>query len=310
MHRLPPLTLQDKALVMHTVTWVKTVNDAKPAGAPASYPSAADIDSSALFKRIREGLAPMPWAPPTSNGQPNYELIENARGRHRVIVEGDPSVAATVAIDGARWHVLGTGPATRDHRVAFGRWPVAYRLLGNDAPRWPQLPGDLDDGSPHDVVRLPDGRLVAKDLVRRTRDEVVTEWSLQCVSPLDERLYLHAERQPLDDPEHYRPTQTLREHVGAPSVFASPLRQGLTVFFPLARDPWTGVTRHVGVRADTVLDLSACLARCDAGDSPLDCLPQTGAWQVFEIGHDGQPLSAWRTDRREWLAAVGEGAAG
>ena len=58
--KVPVLTLAEKNLVMHTVTWVKTVNDSRPAGTPPSYPLSVDIDSSALFKRIRQGLAPLP----------------------------------------------------------------------------------------------------------------------------------------------------------------------------------------------------------------------------------------------------------
>lgn len=303
MPKLPPLNPHDKTLVMHTVTWVKTVNDAKPAGAPASYPGQADIDSSALFKRIRQGLPPMPWAPPTRHGQPAYELIENARGRHRTVFEA-PAGDNDVVLDGARWRVLGRQPEARRYHLAFGRWPIGYRLHGIDAPRWPVLPPDLDEGSGHDVLRFADGRLASKELVRRTREEIVVEWWLQCVSPLDERLYLQAERLPLDDPDHYRPQQVHRQRDGVPQVFGSRLRQGATVFFALATDPWTSITRHVGVRAEAIADLEACLAQFDGGRSPLDFLPRTGAWQVFEIGADGEPQSGWRCDRREWLLPV------
>jgi len=304
MSRVPPLSQHDKTVIMQTVTWVKTVNDAKPAGAPPSYPTQADIDSSALFKRIRLGLPPMPWAPPTQRGHPVYELIENARGRHRVQPDAEIFDAETISLDGAQWHRLASDADARTHHLSFGRWPIAYRLSGQDAPRWSSLPADVDDGPGHDVVRFPDGRLVPKDLIRRTRDEVVTQWSLQCVSPLNERFYLHAERQPLDDPAHFRPTQVHRSVDGAPQVFACALRQGAMLFFPLARDPWTRVTRYVAVRTDPGNAVDAWLSRFDAGESPLDFPQQSGAWQVFEIDANGQPWSAWRTDRREWLAPV------
>jgi len=149
-----------------------------------------------------------------------------------------------------------------------------------------------------------DGRLVPKELIRRTRDEVVTQWWLQCVSPLNERFYLHAERQPLDDPDHFKPTQVHRSVDGAPRVFACALRQGATQFFPLVRDPWTGVSRYAALRTEPDHDVAAWLSQFDAGESPLDFLPRAGAWHVFEIGADGQPWSAWRTDRREWLVPV------
>lgn len=301
MSKVPVLTIAEKNLVMHTVAWVKTVNDARPAGTPPSYPVVGDIDSSALFKRIRQGLQPMPWAPPTRNGHPAYELMENARGRHQVQPAGDIGEGGVVIVDGARWRLLAADAGQRRFHLGFGRWPIAYCLQGVDAPRWPSLPADLDEGSAHDVIRFADGRLVAKELVRRTRSEVVTQWWLRCVSPLDERLYLHAERLPLDDPDHFRSTHVHRAVDGVPKIFVSRLRQGETVFFAIASDPWTHIARHIGVRGDAIPDLAACLARMDAGESVLDALPNTGAWQIYEIGPDGEPWSAWRTDRREWL---------
>lgn len=304
MLKILPLSQHDKTLVMQTVQWVKTVNDARPAGAPPSYPTQADIDSSALFKRIRQGLPPMPWAPPTRHGQPAYELIENARGRHQTTLDAPVVPGEGIVLDGAKWRVLASDATARVHHLAFGRWPIAYRLSAQDVPRWPWLPDDLDQGSAHEVVRFSDGRLVSKDLVRRTRDEVVTQWWLQCASPLNERLYLQAECQPLDDPNHFRAQQVHRGGETAPSVFVAPLRQGATAFFPLAADPWTRITRHIALRVDAVPDMASCLARFDAGESPLDFLPRTGAWQVFEIGADGEPWSSWRTDRREWLLPV------
>ncbi len=305
MLKMPPLSPHDKTTIMQTVTWVKTVNDAKPAGAPPSYPSQADIDSSALFKRIRLGLPPMPWAPPTQRRHPAYELIENARGRHRVVPDAEIFDADTISLDGAQWHRLESEADGRTHYISFGRWPTAYRLSGQDAPRWPSLPVDVDDGPAHDVVRFPDGRLVPKELIRRTRDEVVVQWSLQCVSPLNERFYLHAERQPLDDPDHFHPTQVHRSLDGTPQVFTCTLREGTTLFFPLVRDPWTRVTRHVAVHVEPGHDIAAWLSRFDAGESPLDFLPRAGAaWQVFEIDAKGQPWSAWRTNRLEWLLPV------
>ena len=304
MSRVPPLSPHEKTVIMQTVTWVKTVNDAKPAGAPPSYPSQPDIDSSALFKRIRLGLSPMPWAPPTQRRHPAYELIENARGRHRVLPDADIFDADNISLDGAQWHRWASEADGRVHCISFGRWPIAYRLSGQDAPRWTSLPADVDDGPGHDVVRFPDGRLVSKDAIRRTRDEVVTQWWLQCISPLNERLYLHAERQPLDDPDHFQPTRVHRSVAGAPQVFVCPLRQGPTLFFQLVTDPWTRIARYVALRSDAGHDVDAWLSRFDAGESPLDFLPRAGTWQVFEIDADGQPWSAWRTDRREWLLPV------
>lgn len=299
-----PLSPREKALIMQTVTWVKTVNDAKPAGAPPSYPGPADIESSALFKRIRQGLPPMPWAPPTRHRLPAYELIENARGRHRVVPDPDGFHADAVTVEGASWRRLAGAPVDREQYLAFGRWPLAYRLSAEDAPRWPALPAEVDAGPGHEVVRFADGRLVPKELIRRTRDEVETQWWLQCVSPLNERLYLDGERLPLDDPDHFRPLLVHRQEAGRARVFACPLRQGLTVFFPLTTDPWTRVTRFLAVRSDVGQDPAQWLARFDAGDGPLDFLPQVDGWQVFELDGDGQPASAWRTTRHACLQPV------
>ncbi len=302
MLKMPPLSPHDKTTIMQTVTWVKTVNDAKRAGAPPSYPSQADIDSSALFKRIRLGLPPMPWAPPTRNRQPAYELIENARGRHRVSMAADDFTSDTVSLDGAKWHLLNSDPEARVHQVSFGHWPLAYRLSAQDAPRWSNLPEDVDAGTGHDVVRLADGRLVPKDVIRRTRHDIETHWWLQCVSPLDERLYLRGERLPLDDPDHFRPTQVHRGGAAAPQVFSCALRQGETLFFPLVHDPWTRITRYLGMLNETGDASADWLPRFDAGESPLDFAAHT--WQVFEIDATHQPWSAWCTHRREWLEPV------
>ena len=246
----------------------------------------------------------MPWAPPTQHGQPAYELIENARGRHRVQLDTDIGGAESVWLDGAKWRRWDSDAAGRVHHLSFGRWPLTYRLSAHDAKRWRPLPADIDEGSGHDVVRFADGRLVSKDLVRRTRDDVVTQWWLQCISPLNERLYLHSERQPLDDPDRFRPTLVHRSSAGAPQVFVCPLRQGPTLFFPLVSDPWTRITRYVALRIEAGPDPTAWLSCFDEGRSPLDFLPRLGAWQVFEIDAGGEPWSAWRTDHPEWLQPV------
>ena len=300
-----PLSPHDKTLIMQTVTWVKTVNDARPAGAPARYPSLTDIETSDLFKRIRQGLPPMPWAPPTRQRHPAYELIENARGRHRIAPDAEGFGMDSVMLEGAAWRRLAGAPTDREQFVAFGRWPLAYRLQAQDVPRWPTLPADIDQGAGHEVVRFADGRLIPKDLIRRTRDEVETQWWLQCVSPLNERLYLDGERLPLDDPDHFRPLLVHRSEAGKPRVFTCPLRQGVTLFFPLTNDPWTQITRFLAVRSEPGQEPAQWLARFDAGDSPLDFLPMGEGWQVFELDAEGQPASAWRTQRRDWLLPVG-----
>lgn len=79
MSKAPSFNPQEKTLIMQTVTWVKTVNDAKPAGAPPSYPSQTDIDSSALFKRIRRAR---------ERGRCSISMRKASRGRHGARIAG------------------------------------------------------------------------------------------------------------------------------------------------------------------------------------------------------------------------------
>jgi hypothetical protein len=296
-----PLSPHDKSLILQAVTWLRTVNEARPSGSPPVYPGVADIESSALFRRIRAGLAPMPWAPPTRHGQPAYDLIENARGRHAVTLDRSDSDGGTLRLDGAEWRILGMDGDGRGYHLAYGHWPLAFRLESHESPRWPLLPDDLDAGDGHEVVRFHDGRLASKDLLRRTRDETLTEWWITCVSPLDEQLYLAGQVLPLAPSEQFRPTSVHRERDHAAAVFdCQPFRGQLLTLFSIARDPWTGVGRFVGVGRDEAA-LAQWLARWDAGEAPADFLPVATHWQVFELAGDGTPLSAWSAPRADAL---------
>lgn len=300
-----PLTPHERLLILQAITWVKTIHDARPAGAPPTYPGAADLESSALFRRIRQGLAPMPWAPPTRQRHPAYELIEDARSEHRVQARVEPA-EPFVDIDGARWRRLETRAGGRAHVVAFGHWPLAYLLEARERPRWPTLPADLDEGPGHDVVRFADGRLVPKELLRRTRDERETQWWLRCVSPLNEGLYLGGMRRPLEDPARFRPLAVPRAAPdGRALAFTCALAEGAFALFELAFDPWTAVARYVAAPlgdANAIPD--PWLLAFDAGAGLLDALPAGDGWPVFELSGDGRPHSAWRSSRRDWLAPV------
>ena len=296
-----PLSPHDKTLILQAVTWLRTVNDARPAGSPPVYPGPADIESSALFKRIRAGLTPMPWAPPTRHGQPAYDLIENARGRHTVGVDRSDADGGTLRLDGAEWRILAADIDGRGYFVAFGQWPLAYRLEARESPRWPVLPDDLDSGDGREVVRFHDGRLASKDLLRRTRDETLTEWSVTCASPLDEQLYLLGQVLPLAPNELFRPQAVHRERDGRAVVFDSqPFRGQPLALFALALDPWTGVGRYVGVAPDADA-MPRWLDEFDAGRAPCDFLPAPACWHVFELAADGTPLSAWSAPRADAL---------
>jgi hypothetical protein len=296
-----PLSPHDKALILQAVTWLRTINEARPAGSPPIYPGPNDIESSALFRRIRAGLTPMPWAPPTRHGQPAYDLIENARSRHAVNLDRNDIDGGTLRLDGSEWRILAADAGGGGFHLAYGHWPLAFRLESHDSPRWPVLPEDLDLGDGREVVRFHDGRLASKELLRRTRDEQLTEWWITCVSPLNEQLYLVGQVLPLAPSEQFRPLAVHREADGRPAVFdCQPFRGQLLTLFPVAADPWTGVRRFVGAARDEAT-LAGWLARFDAGEPAFDFLPVGAHWQVFELAADGTPLSAWSAPRSDAL---------
>lgn len=305
-----PLSQHDKLLVMQSVAWLKTMNEAQPAGSPPIYPKAADIESSGLFKRIRAGLTPMPWAPPARNGHPAYDLIENARSEHLVAV----TAAATpdrLLLDGADWRVLAKDPDGRAYRLAFGNWPLCYLATARETRRWPKLPADLDQGSEQDLVRIDDGRLVSKQVLRRERDETRTQWHLRCCSPLNEHMYLAAQRLPLDSPANFSPAKIHAGDAGRPSVFeCRPFAAETLVLFALCRDPWTRVMRCMALPLGDGSALSGWLESYQRQQSPinLDSHSNSRPLRVFEIADDGRPLSAWETTQLQLLRPVIEAA--
>lgn len=300
------LSAHEKLLIMQSITWIKTMNEAQPAGSPPVYPKAADIDSSALFKRIRAGLTPMPWAPPTRNGHPAYDLIEDARSEHPTMV-AESGVSDQLLLDGTAWRVLTRDAGGRDYRVAFGNWPLTFRLVAHEARRWPMLPDDLDQGHAHEVVRLPDGRLLSKEVLRREREHIETRWRLRCCSPLNEHLYLGAQRLPLDNPGNFTPAKIHAGSAGKPMAFeCRPHAGGALALFALCQDPWTRVTRYVGLPSTDDGMLDAWLEKYRRDESPIDFVAGGKSWRVYEIADDGRPLSAWETTRRELLQPMPE----
>jgi hypothetical protein len=301
-----PLSQHEKLLIMQSITWLKTMNEARPAGSPPKYPKASDIDTSALFNRIRAGLTPMPWAPPTRNGRPAYDLIENARGERLVVVEADAG-PDQVTLDGAAWRVLARDPGGRDYRLAFGNWPLSYRAIARDVKRWPDLPHDLDQGNGQELVRLGDGRLLSKEVLRRERDLIQTQWHLRCCSPLNEHLYLAAQRLPLDNPANFTPEKI---HVGSaswPAVFeCNPFSAEVLVLFALCQDPWTKVTRYLALPVGDGARLDGWLEGYRQQQSPTEFDKNARSWRVFEIADDGRPLSAWETTSADLLKPLPE----
>jgi len=302
------LSAHDKLLITQSIIWLKTINEAQPAGSPQIYPTAADIDSSALFRRIRAGLTPMPWAPPTRHGHPAYDLIEDARSEHPtdLIVSNDPD---HVLLDDASWRVLSKDNSGRDYRLAFGNWPLAYRACAHEVKRWPDLPRDLDQGSAQELVRLGDGRLISKEILRRERDQTRTQWRLRCCSPLNERLYLSAQRLPLDSLGNCSPEKIHDGTAGKPRVFQCRPHAGETwLLFALCQDPWTLITRYLALSIADGAAIDGWLDRFRNGESPIEFHAKAKPIRVYEIADDGRPLSAWETNRPELLQPVEEAA--
>lgn len=67
------LSSYDKKLITDVVTWIRTMS---AAGHHGQWPSAADIDHSALLARIRAGKRPLDEPPPKSFSYPWYALME------------------------------------------------------------------------------------------------------------------------------------------------------------------------------------------------------------------------------------------
>lgn len=298
------LSPHDKLLVMQSITWLKTMNEARPAGSPPIYPKPADIDASGLFRRIRAGLTPLPWAPPTRNGHSAYDLIENARSEHSVVVV-EIAAPDCLSIDGATWRILDRDANGRDYRLAFGNWPMSYRATAHEVKRWPHLPADLDQGSAQELVRLSDGRLLSKDVLRRERDQTQTQWRLRCCSPLNEHLYLAAQRMPLENPGNFSPEKIHAGTAGHPTVFeCRPFGAETLALFALCRDPWTRVTRYLALPSGNAGRLDAWVESYRQDQSPMGFDSSAASWRVYEIAEDGRPLSAWETTRPELLQPV------
>lgn len=115
-------------------------------------PAEPDWEHSALFERIRTGLTPLPYPPPTSGGQPWYAIIEE-RGEFPVVITAAQAMAHSeiphVELNGCQWQVLthilpdaseipGAPVVFRDdcsYVVHHGRWPDYLLFRGRTANR-------------------------------------------------------------------------------------------------------------------------------------------------------------------------------
>ncbi|MBE9607942.1 hypothetical protein [Chitinilyticum piscinae] len=131
-----------------------------PEGLPATdhgglrpyIPAEPDWEHSALFQRIRSGLAPLPYPPPTSGGQPWYAVVEIA-GVYPVVINAAQAMGHSeyphVELNGCPWQVLahllpdgreieGAPAVFRDdcsYVVCYGRWPDFLLFRGRTANR-------------------------------------------------------------------------------------------------------------------------------------------------------------------------------
>lgn len=110
------------------------------------------IERSALLRRLRSGRAPLAEPPPTSFGQPWYEVLES-EGPHKVATDGklttlaellgtqDSSATARnqflVQVNGCHWNVKKTLAFGTHYRVAYQGHAQEYELSKGDGPSGP-----------------------------------------------------------------------------------------------------------------------------------------------------------------------------
>jgi hypothetical protein len=104
MHEVQVLDMFDAfKLTEQIVLWVKTVRETHPimfhAGGygPTWLPSSSDLWKSALFERIRHGVAPLPEPPPIGYSCPWYAVVEDP-GPHSAMAFEKPQREGTLIV--------------------------------------------------------------------------------------------------------------------------------------------------------------------------------------------------------------------
>lgn len=95
------LTNAEHSLVLSAVEWTKT---RMKLGFNQS-PSREDVSKSALFRRLRDGKAPLTNAPPTNYGYPWYALVDTNQ-IHRVKIDLQHADIDKVGINGCQWSII------------------------------------------------------------------------------------------------------------------------------------------------------------------------------------------------------------
>jgi hypothetical protein len=136
------------AAIHATVTWANVARlPHGPNGRSLDYIYMSDPNRSALLSRILNNKAPLPFAPPTKNGMPWYELFDDKQSP-QVINELEFSESSpSLNIDGATWKVIsfivGSGSeidvqsnlfspelmkTAMSLKVVFAPWPIVFEI--------------------------------------------------------------------------------------------------------------------------------------------------------------------------------------
>ncbi|MDR1368263.1 MAG: hypothetical protein LBJ76_06045 [Candidatus Accumulibacter sp.] len=132
-------------VALDTAEWLKTLWNVGYMGA-GSFPSKPrsafpeieleDVLKSALFARIRQGKRPLPFPPPTRNGLPWHDLLEEAEGEsHKVaaeIVRNDQGkLVGTIIEKASGWRIIREIEENREYIVQYqGKGPLFRLILG------------------------------------------------------------------------------------------------------------------------------------------------------------------------------------
>lgn len=136
-------------LVLKAVEWARLL---LAEGRTLDNVTESGVERSALLRRLRSGRAPMAEPPPTSFGQPWYDVLESD-GPHTVATDGklttlaellgtqDSSATARnqflVQVNGCHWNVMKTLAFGTHYQVAYQGHAQAFELAKGEGPSGP-----------------------------------------------------------------------------------------------------------------------------------------------------------------------------
>jgi len=128
-------------VALDTAEWLRTLWGVGYMGAGSfrSAPRSAfpsidldDVRQSSLFARIRQGKRALPFPPPTRNGRPWHDVLDDAETTHRVaaeIIRDEEGLALAAIIEGcAEWQVVEETQENRQYIVQHEGKGPRYRL--------------------------------------------------------------------------------------------------------------------------------------------------------------------------------------